>query len=94
MLDEQVTLGLEGIYLVESHLAELEPLYTLLPLEIKTVPITSADDGFLSDFFSPSEEERMGVPTAAQRVKNPTGIHEGSGLSPGQARWVKDQAFL
>ena len=29
----------------------------------------------------------------AQRVKNPTGIHEDASLSPGLAQWVKDAAL-
>ena len=32
----------------------------------------------------------MGVPTVAQRVKNPTSIHEDGGSIPGPTQWVKD----
>ena len=32
----------------------------------------------------------MGVSTVAQRVKNPTSIHEDAGLIPGLTQWVKD----
>ena len=35
-----------------------------------------------------------GVPAVAQRVKNPTSIHEDSGLIPGLAQWVKNMALL
>ena len=31
----------------------------------------------------------VGVPVVAQQVKNPTRIHEDSGLIPGLAQWVK-----
>ena len=34
----------------------------------------------------------VGVPVVAQRVKNPTSIHEDENLIPGLAQWVKDPA--
>lgn len=50
ILDEQLTLGFDGIYLVNSHLAKLEPVHS--PHEMTTAPFTSADDDFLkSDLF-------------------------------------------
>ena len=35
-----------------------------------------------------------GVPTVAQRVMNPTTVHENVSLIPGLAQWVKDPKFL
>ena len=35
----------------------------------------------------------MKLPFVAQRVKNPTSIHEDMGLIPSLARWVKDLAL-
>ena len=35
----------------------------------------------------------MGVPFVAQRLTNPTRIHEDVGLIPGLNLWVKDLAF-
>ena len=42
----------------------------------------------------PSKRLRTGVPVVAQQVKNPTSIHEDSGLIPVLTWWVKDPALL
>ena len=38
--------------------------------------------------FDPKSEQE--APTLAQRIKNPTSIHEDAGLIPVLAQWVKD----
>ena len=39
------------------------------------------------------EKERKGVPFMAQRLTNPTRIHEDEDLIPGLTQWVKDLAL-
>ena len=36
---------------------------------------------------------KRGVPAVAQRVKNPTSVHEDAGLIPSSTPWVKDPAL-
>ena len=39
------------------------------------------------------QRKKTGVPIVAQRVMNPTSIHEDTGLIPESTQWVKDPAF-
>ena len=36
----------------------------------------------------------LGIPVVAQWVKNPSGIHEDVGSTPGLTQWVKDPTLL
>ena len=36
------------------------------------------------------EKEKSGVPVVAQKVRNPTSVHEDVGPIPGFAQWVKN----
>ena len=40
-----------------------------------------------------TEIQRIGVPTVAQQVKNPTSIHEDADLTTSLAQWVKNMAL-
>ena len=44
--------------------------------------------------FQCSNGALLGIPFMAQRVKNPTSIHEDSGLIPALTQQVKDLALL
>ena len=35
-------------------------------------------------------KKSQGVPVVAQRIKNPTSIHEDAGWIPGPTQWIKD----
>ena len=52
----------------------------------------------LLDPLDPSETlqsraQALGVPTVAQRVKNPASIYEDEGLIPGLAQWLSNPAL-
>ena len=46
------------------------------------------------ELASHTRNTNWGVPVVAQRLMNPTGIHEDAGSIPDLARWVKDLALL
>ena len=57
--------------------------------------------GYYSDLFPLSHDgnaclrvSNLGVPNAAQQVKNLTSIHEDSGSTPDLAQWVQYLALL
>ena len=41
-----------------------------------------------------TDKKQTGIPIVAQRVTNPTSIHEDEGLIPGLILWVKDLTLL
>ena len=48
---------------------------------------------YIQVLFKGNENCGSRVPVVAQQVKNPTSIHEDSGLIPGLSKWVKDPAL-
>ena len=51
---------------------------------------SSGDQYLINSYLRKQESE---VPVVAQWVKNPTSIHEDTGLIPGLAQWVKNPAL-
>ena len=58
-------------------------------LKNQITKICSALEG---DDSREEKKAKKGVPLVAQQVKNPTSIHEDTGLIPGLTQWVKDPA--
>ena len=42
----------------------------------------------------PVQKNHLEVPVVAQRVKDPTSIHEDAGSIPALTQWIKDLALL